>query len=109
MFCGFYIQQFNFHVHCVLGMNYEPASSITILGHSWGGQKAQPILYIQIEGLLPQPLACCEAPCAKDYFPNHGPVFFFGGNFSHLGEIKNLLSFCFRFPVFAKKSRNKCF
>lgn len=77
MFCGFYIQQFNFHVHCVLGMNYEPASSITILGHSWGGQKARPIHYIQIEGPLPQPFACCEAPCAKDYFPNHGPVFFF--------------------------------
>jgi hypothetical protein len=30
-------------------------------------------------------------------------VFFFGGNFSHLGEIKNLGSFCFRFPVFTKQ------
>jgi hypothetical protein len=74
MFCSFYIQQFNLHVHCVLGMNYEPASSITILRLSWGCQKAQLVLYIQIEGPLPQPLTCCEAPCAKDYFPNHGSV-----------------------------------
>jgi hypothetical protein len=65
---------FSLHVHCVLVMNYEPASSITILRLSWVGQKAQPVLYIQIERPLPQPLTCCEAPCAKDYFPNHGSV-----------------------------------